>query len=131
MTDPVADMITRIKNAYLARKKSLEVPYSGFKEKIAKILVKEGYLEKVTIESPKSKTKKTLKLDLKYKGKKGAITQIKRLSKPGLRVYAKVKKIPKVLGGQGISIISTPKGLMTDKEAREKKLGGEVLLKVY
>lgn len=127
-TDPIADMLTRIRNAIMVRREEVDVPNSKMKAEIARILVKEGYIEKVE----KSADGKTLKLTFKLvDGKQKVIQGLRRISKPGLRVYSKTEELPKVLSGLGIAIISTSKGIMTDKEAREKKLGGEVLAYVW
>lgn len=128
MTDPIADFLIRIKNGYLAGKKQVEVPYSKIKEKIAQILVKEGYLKEFKIENLKFKI---LKLTLKYEGKKPALEEVRRISKPGLRIYAKAKKIPAVRFGFGITIVSTSSGLMTLSQARKKNLGGEVICQIW
>jgi len=127
-TDPIADMLTRIRNAIMVRREEVVIPKSKMKAEIAKILVKEGYVE--TVEEIDDG--KTLKLVFKMTdGKQKVIQGLRRISKPGLRVYSESKDLPKVLSGLGIAIISTSKGLMTDKEAREKKLGGEVLAYVW
>lgn len=133
LSDPIADMLTRIRNGYLAHKEQVLVPCSKIKEKIAKVLVKEGYLKKVKSQKLKIKNKeyKTLVCQLKYKNKEPAIKKIIRISKPGLRVYTGRKKLPKVLGGMGLAIISTPEGIMSDSEARKKGIGGEVICKVW
>ena len=130
MTDPIADMLTRIRNAITAKHDSVVVPASRIKEDIAKILVSEGYIKSYTIEG--EGIAKSIAIELKY-GAKGerVITGIKRVSKPGLRVYAGCEDLPKVLNGLGIAIISTPKGLMTDREARKARHGGEVLAYVW
>ena len=125
MTDPIADMLTRIRNANQNRAASCEIPVSKVKVEFAKILTDEGFIEEYKIDG------NTTTLTLKYKNKERVITGLKRISKPGLRVYAKVDEIPKVLNGLGIAIISTSKGLMTDKEARKNKLGGEVLAYIW
>lgn len=130
VSDPIADMLTRIKNAYLARHQMVAIPYSKIKEAIGKILVKEGYLKKCEISNGKSKTKKIV-CELKYKEGKPILENFIRVSKPGRRVYARWEKVPRSLSGFGTTIISTPKGLMTDKEARKKKLGGEVICQVW
>ncbi len=129
MTDPIADMLTRIRNAKQNRKPSCEVPASKVKEEIARILKDEGYIEdyKITDET----VQKTMTLTLKYKNKESVITGLKRISKPGLRVYAKAEELPTVLNGLGIAIISTSKGIMTDKEARRNSLGGEVIAYIW
>ena len=127
-TDPIADMLTRIRNAIMVRREEALVPNSKMKAEIAKILVKEGYVEKVE----EIDERKNLKIILKLSdGKQKVIQGLRRISKPGLRVYSGVEDLPKVLSGLGIAIISTSAGLMTDKEAREKKLGGEVLAYVW
>lgn len=127
-TDPIADMLTRIRNAIMVRREEVDVPNSKMKAGIAGILLKEGYIENVV----KSEDGKTLKLIFKLtEGKQKVIQGIRRISKPGLRVYSRTEDLPKVLSGLGIAIISTSKGIMTDKEAREKKLGGEVLAYVW
>ena len=130
MTDPIADMLTRIRNAITAKHDSVVVPASRIKEDIAKILVSEGYIKNYTIEG--EGIEKSIAIELKY-GAKGerVITGIKRVSKPGLRIYARCEELPKVLNGLGIAIISTPKGLMTDREARKARHGGEVLAYVW
>ena len=128
MTDPIGDMLTRIRNGYLARKKMVKVPYSRIKEQMAEILVKEGYLAKLKVRSEKFKI---LELGLKYEGKKPALTSIERVSKPGLRIYSPAKKIKQVCSGLGLSILSTSAGLMTNKEARKKNLGGEIICQVW
>ncbi len=131
MSDPIGDMLIRIKNGYRARKQVVEIPYSKIKEEIAKILVKEGYLKNLKSQMSNVKTQKTLNLTLKYEGKKPAIEEIKRISKPGVRIYAKAGKIPKVRLGFGITILSTSKGIMTDKQAKKENLGGEVICQVW
>ena len=130
MTDPIADMLTRIRNAITAKHENVSIPASRIKEDIAKILVSEGYIKEYKVEG--EGIEKTLVIELKY-GAKGerVITGIKRVSKPGLRVYAGCEDLPKVLGGLGVAIISTPKGLMTDREARKAGHGGEVLAFVW
>lgn len=128
LSDPIADMLIRIKNGYRAGKQVVEVPYSKTKEAIAKILLKEGYLKKFKIKNLKFKI---LELSLKYEGKKPALEEVKRISRPGVRIYTKAGKIPKVRFGFGITIVSTPKGLMTDKEAKKRNLGGEVICQVW
>lgn len=130
VTDPVADFIIRIKNGYLVRKKLVEVPWSNMKEKMAEMLVKEGFLKNAQVKSEKGKFK-TLELELKYEGKKPALTEVKRISKPGVRIYAKANKIPRVRLGVGITIISTPQGLMTDREARKNHQGGELVCQIW
>ena len=130
VTDPIADMLTRIRNANTMRYKNVEVPASKMKLEIAKILKEEGFIE--DFKSEKGDKENMLVLTLKYgPNKERVITGLKRISKPGLRVYAKVDEIPKVLNGLGIAIISTPKGVMTDKKARQNCVGGEVLAFVW
>ena len=131
MTDPIADMLTRIRNANTAKHDTVDVPASKMKEAIANILLEEGYIKAVDIiEEGKFKT---IHITLKYGKDKNekVITGIKRISKPGLRVYAGKDELPKVLGGLGVAIISTNKGVLTDKQAREAQVGGEVLAFVW
>jgi len=137
ITDPIADMLTRIRNASAVRKTDVILPMSKIKFEIAKIMEQEGLLQKAEIlKSEGAKNKAAafdrLKLVLKYK-KSGrpAISSIKRISKPGLRVYAGKDNLPKVLNGYGLAIISTPQGLLTNKEAKAKGVGGEVLCEIY
>jgi small subunit ribosomal protein S8 len=130
MTDPIADMLTRIKNGYLSRGKTVSLPYSRFKEELGKLLVKKGYLGEIKVESEKKKTKKTIVLGLKYQGKEPALENVKRISKPSLRTYANFKKLGKIRG-LGIFVISTPKGLLTLEEAMKIRLGGEVICQVW
>ena len=131
VNDPIGDMLIRIKNGYLARKDVVEVPYSRMKEEIAKLLVKEGYLRNVKCQMSNVKSGKILNIELKYEGKSPAIEEVKRISKPGARIYAKAGEIPKVKYGFGITIVSTSKGIMPDKEAKKKKLGGEIICQVW
>ena len=128
-TDPIADIIIRIKNAHMARHEKIEVPYSKMKKAIADILLKEGYVAEVGIKE--SKPFNYLAITLKYIGKLPAVNDVKRLSKPGRRMYAPANKLPKTLGGYGITIISTSKGVMTDKDARKANLGGELLCQIW
>ncbi len=135
-TDPIADLLTRIRNALTARHETVNVPVSKMKKAIADILLEEGYVSAVEVVSVKDeKTGKAhdeLKITLKYgPDKQNVITNLKRVSKPGLRVYAGCEDLPKVLDGLGIAIISTSKGVMTDKQARAGKVGGEVLAYVW
>ena len=129
VTDPIADMLTRIRNANQMRYKEVEVPASKIKNEIARILKSEGFI--VDYKVKKNNIQDILVLSLKYVDKERVITGLKRISKPGLRVYAKAEEIPTVLNGLGIAIISTSKGVMTDKEARNNSLGGEVLAYVW
>ena len=129
VTDPIADMLTRIRNANQMRYKEVEVPASKMKNEIARILKSEGFISDYKVK--KSNIQDVLVLSLKYVDKERVITGLKRISKPGLRVYAKAEEVPTVLNGLGIAIISTSKGVMTDKEARKESLGGEVLAYIW
>ena len=128
-TDTIADMLTRVRNAINANHETVSVPASKLKVNIAKILLAEGYITKY--EETEENGRKNIVITLKYNGKQNVISGLKRISKPGLRIYARCDELPRVLNGLGIAIISTNKGLLTDKEAREKKLGGEVLAYVW
>jgi small subunit ribosomal protein S8 len=132
MTDPIADLLTRIRNAILAGHKVVEAPASNLKKEIARILFEKGYILSYKVVENESK-QGTLKIALKYntKSRKPAIKKIERASRPGLRQYIGVEEMPRVLNGLGIAIISTSRGLMTDKEARKENIGGEVLCYVY
>jgi len=127
---PISDMLIRIKNAYKAGKRTVEVDYSNILNEIAKLLLKEGYLKNIK-EEKVNKNFKKLKLTLKYRSHQPSLMTIKIISKPGLRIYTKVDKIPQVREGIGITVISTPKGLMTRKEARKANLGGEVICQIW
>lgn len=131
MSDPIADMLTRIRNANVAKHDTVDVPASKMKQAIAEILVKEGYIKKYEVITDGNFS--TIRIAMKYGKDKNekVITGIKRISKPGLRVYAGKEELPKVLGGLGIAIISTNKGIVTDKEARALNVGGEVLAFVW
>ena len=130
VTDPIADMLTRIRNANQLKYKEVEVPASKIKVEIAKILKEQGFIANYKIE--KGTPANIIKLELKYgQNKERVITGLKRISKPGLRVYANATELPRVLNGLGIAIISTSKGLMIDKEARKENLGGEVLAYIW
>jgi small subunit ribosomal protein S8 len=130
VTDTIADMLTRIRNANAMRYTEVSVPASKLKEELARILKEEGFIEDYKI--VKKDVQGTIVLTLKYgKNKERVITGLKRISKPGLRVYVKSDEVPKVLNGLGIAIISTSKGIMTDKQARNEKLGGEVLAYIW
>ena len=130
INDPIADMLTRIRNGLIARHDSVTVPASNMKKAIAKILLDEGYIK--AADYVDDGLQGQIKITLKYaQGKESVIKGLKRISKPGLRVYAKNDEIPKVLGGLGIAIMSTPKGVMTGKEARNAGIGGEVLAYVW
>ena len=132
MTDPIADLLTRIRNAIMAGHKVVEAPASNLKKEVARILFEKGFILSYKVidgDGPQG----VLKIALKYnsKSKKPAIKEIQRVSRPGLRLYIGVDEMPRVLNGLGIAIISTSKGLMTDKEAKKEKIGGEVLCYVY
>ena len=130
ITDPIADMLTRIRNAGAARHATVEVPASSMKKAIAQILLDEGYIK--AFEVIENGTQGTIKITLKYSAnKEKAISGLRRVSKPGLRVYAGADELPRVLKGLGIAIISTSKGIMTDKKARELHVGGEVLAFIW
>ncbi|MBU5668895.1 30S ribosomal protein S8 [Peptoniphilus sp. MSJ-1] len=130
MTDPIADMLSRIRNANSARHTSVDIPCSNIKKEIAKILLEEGYIKGYDVlEDDKQGM---IKVDLKYaESGERVISGLKRISKPGLRVYVKCEDVPKVLGGLGIAIISTSKGIITDKQARNEGVGGEVICYVW
>jgi small subunit ribosomal protein S8 len=130
MTDPIADMLTRIRNANSAHKDQVSMPYSKLKATIADILKSEGYIASWTSED--AEVGRTLLIDLKYgPNRERSIAGVRRVSKPGLRVYAKSTNLPRVLGGLGVAIISTSSGLLTDRQAAEKGVGGEVLAYVW
>jgi len=136
MTDPIADMLTRIRNASAVAKLDVVLPISKIKLEVAKILEKEGWVQKVDVEKFSSENSQSnfdqLKIVLRYKKSgKSAITNLKRISKPGLRIYVNKHNLPKVLNNLGMAILSTSQGLMTNKEARKKGLGGEVLCEIY
>ena len=130
INDPIADMLTRIRNGLIARHDSVTMPASNMKKAIAKILLDEGYIK--SVDYIDDGLQGQIKIVLKYvQGKESVIKGLKRISKPGLRVYARSSEIPKVLGGLGIAIVSTSKGVMTDKEARNAGIGGEVLAYIW
>jgi small subunit ribosomal protein S8 len=130
MTDPVADFLTRLRNANSAYHESVSLPYSKLKANIAEILKSEGYVASIKVED--AEVGKTLSVELKYgPNRERSIAGIKRVSKPGLRVYAKSTELPRVLGGLGIAILSTSSGLLTDRQAAKKGVGGEVLAYVW
>ena len=130
MTDPIADMLTRIRNALTVKREKVEIPVSNTKKAIAKILLEEGYINGYEVKGEGLDSK--IEIELKYgaKGEK-VISGLKRISKPGLRIYAGYEELPRVLNGMGIAIVSTPKGVMTDKEARKQHHGGEILAYVW
>ena len=123
--DPIADALIRIKNGYLAASQKVDVRYSRLVLQIIKLLEKEGFIEEV------SKKDNLIKVTLKYTNRKPALTEVKRVSKPSLRIYKGVKELPRVLNGLGFAIISTPKGVMTEKEAKKQNVGGEVLALIW
>ena len=125
LTDPIADMLTRIRNASAVFKKEVFIPFSKQKKAIAKIFIKEGYLNKLKVQN------KNLILELRYERGKPVISGIQRVSRPGLRTYLPYKRLPKVLSGLGMTVVSTSKGLMTGSKARKNKLGGEVICKIW
>ncbi|KAB7704622.1 30S ribosomal protein S8 [Bacillus aerolatus] len=130
MTDPIADLLTRIRNANMVRHEKLEVPASNIKKEIAEILKREGFVRDV--EFIEDNKQGMIRIFLKYGAKnERVITGLKRISKPGLRVYAKADEMPRVLNGLGIALVSTSNGVLTDKEARAKQIGGEVLAYVW
>ena len=130
VNDPIADMLTRIRNAQVARHDSVTIPASNMKKAIAKILLDEGYVK--SVENLNEGIQGSIKITLKYQDKKQpVIVGLRRISKPGLRVYATCEELPKVLGGLGIAIVSTSRGLMTDRAARKENIGGEVLCYVW
>jgi len=133
MTDPIADMLTRLRNANQAYHDAVTMPYSKLKEGVAEILKQQGYITSFAVAEPsEGEVGKTLTITLKYgRQRERSIAGIRRISKPGLRVYAKASGLPKVLGGLGIAIISTSQGLLTDRQANQKGVGGEVLAYVW
>jgi len=128
MTDPIADMLTRIRNASKSLVSEVEVRHSGIKENIARILKQEGYIADCSVEGDKVKK---IKIKIKYNGKQPVIEGLKRISKPGRRVYVSVDEIPRVRSGLGIAILTTSQGVMTNVEARKKNLGGELICQVW
>lgn len=130
MTDPISDLIIQIKNGYMAKNEKIEVSYSKLKEMLVSLMSKEGYLGKIKVNEDKS-GRKTLEIHLSYSGKIPKMSYICRMSKISRRMYANKKSIPKVLGGKGIMIVSTPQGLMIDSEARKKGMGGELICKMW
>ena len=129
MTDPIADMLVRIKNAIMAKHKEVKIPHSKMKEKIAQVLKREGFIEDYEVIGEIPKKEILIKFKI-YKGE-NAITDLKRISKPGRRIYVSKDEIPWVMNGLGIAIISTSKGILTDREARKNKIGGEVICYVW
>jgi small subunit ribosomal protein S8 len=132
MTDPVADMLTRIRNANVAFHDDVIMPASKLKAELAKILVQEGYITDFAVEEDPGRPGNKLRIVMKYTtDRKRTISGLRRVSKPGLRVYTKATDVPRVLGGMGIAILSTNKGLMTDRQARQHRVGGEILCHVW
>ena len=129
LTDPIADMLTRIRNANLAKHNTVKIPFSKIKESLENILKSEGYIN--NFEVKEEGTKKDIIVSLKFMDGEAVIKGLKRISKPGRRVYTSVESLPKVLGGLGIAIVSTPNGVITDKECRKHSVGGEVLCYVW
>ena len=132
MTDPIADMLTRVRNANIAKHDDVSMPSSKLKEALAELLKTEGYIADFKTAERPDKPGKILSIDMKYSPERErTISGIKRVSKPGLRVYKKSNEIPRVLGGLGVAVVSTSQGLMTDREARRRNVGGEVLCYVW
>lgn len=129
MTDPICDMLNRIRNAQAVLKDTVNIPFSDLKYEIAKILEKQGFVAEV--EKKGKKMRRTIEVTLKYDANQSVISGLKRISSSGQRIYKKAKEIKPVKGGYGVAVISTPKGLMTDKEARRKKLGGEIICEIW
>ena len=129
--DPIADMLTRIRNANMRGHKTVTVPHSNIKQEILKIFLDEGYISDFKVRETKGKVQKDIQITLKYNRDEKVIRGLKRVSKPGLKVYSKADAVPQVLNGLGTAIISTSKGMLTDKEARTQNLGGEVLLFIW
>tara|TARA_B100001027_G_scaffold28742_1_gene17011 strand:+ start:65 stop:460 length:396 start_codon:yes stop_codon:yes gene_type:complete len=129
LSDPIGDMLTRIKNSQMRNHKKVEMPSSSFKTKIADVLKNEGYINNFNVES--NDKKNILIIDLKYNSGSPVINVIERVSRPGRRIFSSADSLPKINNGLGIAIVSTPKGVMTDIEARKQKVGGEVICKVF
>jgi len=129
MTDPIADYLTRLRNAIQAKHKRVDIPVSNLKRELTKLLLDNKYIAGYT--EVKSATQGVIRIQLKYRDTQPVITGLKRISTPGLRVYASATQLPRVLGGLGIAVLSTPKGLMTDRQARGSKMGGEVLCEIW
>jgi small subunit ribosomal protein S8 len=129
MTDPIADYLTRLRNAVQAKHKRVDIPVSNLKRELTKLLLETKYIAGYT--EVKSAPQGVLRIQLKYRDTQPVITGLKRISTPGLRVYASAGELPRVLGGLGIAVLSTPRGLMTDRQARESKVGGEVLCEIW
>ena len=132
MTDPIADMLTRIRNANIAQQDEVRMPSSKLKESLAAILKQEGYIEDFSVTEEQTRPGRTLTINMKYTPERArTISGLRRVSKPGLRVYTKADRVPRVLGGLGVAVLSTSQGLMTDREARQRRVGGEVLCYVW
>jgi small subunit ribosomal protein S8 len=132
MTDPLADMLTRIRNANVAMHDNVRMPSSKLKEALAAILQREGYIQEFNVQDSLGRPGRTLDITMKYSAERTrTISGIRRVSKPGLRVYTGADKLPRVLGGLGVAVLSTSQGLMTDREARQRRVGGEVLCHVW
>jgi small subunit ribosomal protein S8 len=132
MTDPIADMLTRIRNANVAMHDTVKMPSSKLKEALAAVLTKEGYIDGFSVGEASERPGRVLEITMKYsKDRARTNSGIRRISKPGLRVYTGADKLPRVLGGLGVAVLSTSQGLMTDREARQKRVGGEVLCYVW
>jgi small subunit ribosomal protein S8 len=132
MTDPIADMLTRIRNATVARHDSVRMPSSKLKEALADVLQREGYIADHAVTDDAGRPGRTLEISLKFtEEREPTISGLRRVSKPGLRVYTKADRLPRVLGGLGVAVLSTSQGLLTDREARERRVGGEVLCYVW
>jgi small subunit ribosomal protein S8 len=130
LSDPVADLLSQIRNGYRAGKAAVAVPWSNFKEELAGVLASEGYLANIKMQGEEP-GKRELVLELRYTGRQPVLTEIKRISRPGRRVYVGKKNLPVVLGGRGVAVVSTPAGVMTAKEAKKRSLGGEVICAVW
>jgi small subunit ribosomal protein S8 len=132
MTDPIADMLTRIRNANIAMHDEVRMPSSKLKEALADVLEREGYIEGFAVEETPDRPGRTLQVRMKYSPERArTISGIRRVSKPGLRVYSKSNEVPRVLGGLGVAVLSTSQGLLSDREARKRRVGGEVLCFVW
>ncbi len=130
LTDPIGDMFSRIRNGQMRSLNSIDIPLSNFRKNILEILKKEGYIKDFFIDK-KENNKVTLRINLKYYEGDPVIKEIKRISKPGRRVYSRANSIPKVMNGLGLAILSTPKGVMSDTEARKNNIGGEIICRVF
>ena len=132
LVDPIGDMLTRIRNGQMRSLNKIDIPFSNFRLKILEVLKKEGYIINFNIDLEKeNKNKKSIKVDLKYYEGQPVIKEIKRISKPGRRVYSRATSIPKVLNGLGLAILSTSKGVMSDAEATKNNLGGEIICRIF